>query len=250
MKCKNCGSDMSLEDEKCGFCDTENPYYKEHRESMQRYKEQFEKTRTDVYEKTERFSGIIVKVTIVAVLVALNFICALFRANSWEINNKFLEMKGNRNMELHKEKLYEMERAGDYIDFVEYYNANKLYYIDELDEFTEVKYCCTDYEMIYKNIVKITIEKNTKSSADECVLEINEYLDRLYSSMSPDEYYNEDCYSKEHVRAMQEIKNRIHALLHTYCNVSQGDLEHFAELSSTKRQLLIREGVRIYEEQN
>ncbi len=77
---------------------------------------------------------------------------------------------------------------------------------------------------------------------------ISDELSSIYDSMEKKEYDNEEYYSEAHVQAMQNVLDQVYALLYTYCNVSREDLSHFADLSPAKRQLLIEEGVSVYEE--
>lgn len=249
MKCENCGSEMSIGDKECNFCKFENPYYKEHQESMKKYKERFKETKIDVYEKTGRFTELTIKITVTAVLVALNLIFLLIGVKSWEINDMVHTMSGAIHAKEHKEKLYELERAGDYLGFYGYHTAKDLLWVRKLDEFDELRNCCSSYEMIYKYLLKLTVEEEGYMSRQDCVAYINEALNRLFDSVNPGErYYNEDCYTEEHIQAMQDVQDQAYVLLHVYCNISWEDLENFSDLSLAKRQSLIDEGVGIYDE--
>ncbi len=248
MKCKYCGSDMSIEDAKCRYCGIENPYYKKHRADMRSYKDKFEKTRADVYEKTGHFTKATVKITAIAILVALNLIVLFILLNSWNISNFIIKYQTRLHVEEHREKLSELERTGDYIGLVNYYDYKSLYRVNLLDEFNKIKSVSMFYDNIYANIMRVAVEKNTYRSPQEYAAMINEDLNSIYDSMEKKEYDDEEEYSEAHVKAMQNALDQVYALLHTYCNVSREDLDHFADLSPAKRQLLIEEGVSVYEE--
>lgn len=56
MKCKYCGADLTMEDEVCPFCHNPNPYYVKHREDMHRYEQDYQETKSDVYETAGKTS--------------------------------------------------------------------------------------------------------------------------------------------------------------------------------------------------
>ena len=248
MKCEYCGSDMSIEDVKCRYCGTENPYYKKHRADMRSYRDKFEKTRADVYEKTGHFTKATVKITAIAILVALNLISLFILLNSWNISNSIIKYQRRLHAEEHREKLSELERTGDYIGFASYHDEKSLYSVDSLDEFDKIKSVSMYYNSIYAYIMQIAVEKNNYRSPQEYAGMISDELSSIYDSMEKKEYDNEEYYSEAHVQAMQNVLDQVYALLYTYCNVSREDLSHFADLSPAKRQLLIEEGVSVYEE--
>ena len=53
MKCSNCGSNLQIEDSKCPYCGSMNPYFEKHREEMFRYKKDYEKTKDEVIQKDD-----------------------------------------------------------------------------------------------------------------------------------------------------------------------------------------------------
>ncbi len=248
MKCKYCGSDLSIEDVKCRYCGIENPYYKKHRADMRSYRNRFERTKADVYEKTGRFTKVTVKTTAIAILVTLNLLILVILLNSWDISNFIIKYQANFHAAEHREKLSELEQKEDYIGFTYYYDNHSLYGVDSLDEYNKIRSVSMYYSNIYTNIMKLTVEKNAYQSSQEYAAMINQDLNSIYSSMEKKEYDEESEYAKVHVEAMQNALDQVYAMLHTYCNISREDLNQFADLSPAKRQLLIEEGVKVYEE--
>lgn len=45
MKCPGCGSNLTIDDEKCLFCGQENPFAKKHRKEMRHFTKEFNKTK-------------------------------------------------------------------------------------------------------------------------------------------------------------------------------------------------------------
>ena len=71
MKCKHCGSNLNIEDKFCPYCGEPNPYATLHQKEMDKYKKDYQATKRDVLEQSSRFNRRTVKVTIIAIMVAL-----------------------------------------------------------------------------------------------------------------------------------------------------------------------------------
>ena len=48
MKCPNCGSNLTIDDEVCSFCGVANPHARTHREEMRRFKKDYDRTKSEV----------------------------------------------------------------------------------------------------------------------------------------------------------------------------------------------------------
>ena len=56
MKCPNCGSNLSIDDERCSFCGADNSFAKKHRSQMRHFTREFNKTKAindDALNKTK-----------------------------------------------------------------------------------------------------------------------------------------------------------------------------------------------------
>ena len=65
MKCDFCGANLTIDDEVCPYCHTPNTHYVKHREDMHRYEQDYQSTKTEVYETAGKTSK---KATQIAVL--------------------------------------------------------------------------------------------------------------------------------------------------------------------------------------
>ena len=79
VKCKYCGADLTMEDEVCPFCHNPNPYYVKHREDMHRYEQDYQETKSDVYETAGKTSR---KATQIAILAVLGGLFPLFTSSN------------------------------------------------------------------------------------------------------------------------------------------------------------------------
>ena len=137
-----------MEEAKCAYCGTINPYFKKHREDMYQFRQEYEKTKEQVIEKSSRFAGNSVKITIIAVLVAINILMIFLVGNVWGIMNSFDKMSAERNADMHRTRLetYELER--NYLELTDYYEEHSLYGSDTLNDFDIVYRVCSNYSYI------------------------------------------------------------------------------------------------------
>lgn len=56
MKCDFCGANLTIDDEVCPYCHTPNTHYVKHREDMHRYEQDYQSTKTEVYETAGKTS--------------------------------------------------------------------------------------------------------------------------------------------------------------------------------------------------
>lgn len=257
MKCEHCGADLSIENAKCPYCGLDNPYYKQHREQMQQYQKEFQNTKKDVYQVTNRYVGKTIYITIIAVLVALNILG--FFVNVVFADQMARDMKHARvekKAAVMREKLEQLEQDGDYMGLYAYYYNQDCPYVSELDDFWQIAVVCGNYGNIYDAATKKYYYQNHSIPQDKELQElqvkiIEESLEDIYEAMDEEEanYFNlrAGCYTKEHVQAMEKCLEQTYAVLYTYCNIRKEDLEKFEELSSAKRSVIIEEGLSLNE---
>ena len=82
MKCTHCGGNIGLEDKICPYCGAPNEHALGHQEDMRRYEDAFEKTRQHVEERTSRFSGFAVPVTLGLILIAMGVVIFVIDAGA------------------------------------------------------------------------------------------------------------------------------------------------------------------------
>ena len=90
MKCKHCGGNLSLEDAFCPHCGQPNEDARQHVADMERYQDNFEDTREDVYTVTRKFSGMTARAVIIAGLTVLFLVIFLMSENWWSIRRSVI----------------------------------------------------------------------------------------------------------------------------------------------------------------
>lgn len=248
MKCKYCGSNLTIDDEKCPFCGKDNPFAVKHREEMKFFSKKFQKTQNDVIEKTNRFNGWTVRITVIAVLVALNVILLFMLANKWEIRAFFENRKIEEHLNVHISKMKELEEKRDYIGFSQYYNSNRLSLNKHFDEYEVLHTVCNNYEFLYQYLPGISKERyDDYYTKEEQAESIASQVYYIYQYSKQDKYMNEKCFTKKHMDTMNDLKNHLNYILKTYCKVTDEELDKLPTLSKARIQLIIERGLGIDE---
>ena len=73
MKCPHCGAQIGLEEKYCPFCGLPNEFARKHQEDIDRYEQEFQQTQSEVYQKTRHFTSLTVPLTVIFVLILLNY---------------------------------------------------------------------------------------------------------------------------------------------------------------------------------
>ena len=247
MKCQSCGSELHIEDERCSYCGNANPHYKKHRLEMKKYQKDYEAVRKNVYTKAGIFTKHNAKITVIAVLALLNVVMLILYVNAWDIHY-FLERQAvKRNAAVHREALAEMEAQGDYFALVAYYDEHNLNYGSALDEYWNVCAVSRGYYEVYKGLTELT-QENIYTSMEKQIQSVCEDFEYMYRYSEQKEYDRPECFRREHVEAMEDMKERVKYLLITYGNVTEEEAERFAQLSNAQKQLALERGVGGYEE--
>lgn len=242
MKCPSCGYGLHIEDEKCPHCGKENPYYKMHRADMGRYEHDFSEVKRDVYEKTGFFTGLTVKITIIAVLVALELGVLVFNYFSWDIRSAIGESRAKKNVKEYVEILDELEQSGQYMEFAEFYAQKYLYYCDEYDHYSKVQQVCRQYEYVYRGFMNLSKE-NDYITPQEKIVQLCENLENLYEACERKTYDKEEYFTGQHMKTMENILEDVKALLVAYGNLTEEEAEEFPNLSNARKQLALERGL-------
>lgn len=242
MKCQSCGNELHIEDEKCPYCGSGNPHYRKHRQDMHRYQKEFSTVKREVYKKTRIFTGLTVKISVIAVLVALEFILLFMYENAWGIARTWITWEAEQNLEQHREMLDKMEKECSYIELGCYYEYNGLRYVDELAEYKVVASLCDNYSYMHQYLASASSE-DAYLSGEELAKYLCETLEYIYKRMEQDDYTDAACYRGQHMELIENMKEDIKCMLVAYANIPLEEAENFAELSSGMKRLALERGL-------
>lgn len=247
MKCQACGSALHIEEEKCPHCGKENPYYKKHRQEMHAYRQEFSEVKQDVYKKTGMFTGLTVKISIIAVLIAAQLMMLFTHENTWRISREWKTKKAEQRLEEHGEALERLEKERNYLEFIVYYEENNLNYVEALKEYKVVSRICSEYRYLYKQLLSFLREEEYISKQQR-VEYICESLETIYESMEQNEYSDAGCYGEAHREMMEAMKADISVLLVAYANIDKEEAEKFDTLSGGNKRIALERGLLTDEE--
>ncbi len=211
IKCERCGSQLNIELERCQACGAENPYFKKHREDMAAYHQQFQTVEEDVYTQTEKLSKRVVMITIIGVLILVNVLIFIAGKNAYRICSVIRENQVESEYKVHSKQLRAYEEAGDFFAFNDYYHDNYIYYAESLEEYDIVNWCLTSYvEAIY--FASRYLESEEPLTSDEFAIWAD-YINRVYQVSIQEEFSEPECFTEEHVAAMDQMKENMEAVL-------------------------------------
>ena len=244
MKCKYCGNNLTIDDEKCPFCGQDNTYAVKHRSQMHYFKKIFTKTEKEVMEKSRRFNLFTVQITVIAVLIALIVTVLLLYANEWEIRQALYQRDIKKNLKQYETMMKQYEAAGDYWELGRYYERKHLSVDRHFDEYENVAQVCSSYANSYNIIMQLVIMEDTEFySHEEKVEYLASTLNYMYKGMKKESFSKEECFSEKHVATMEDIKKEAGYMLITYCHLSKEDVEKFPTLSEARKQIMLEEGL-------
>ncbi len=248
MKCPNCGSNLTIDDEKCSFCGDANPFAVKHRKEMRRFTKEFNQTKQEVMQKSARVNYWSAKIALIAVMVALNLIMIFIINHSYDVQYMLREKEIEADYFLHKVQLEKFEKERDYMGFYSYWLNNDMNISSTMDEYRPIANMCNSYCTVYKYTMDIvTYGETDYFKYEEIVERVANEADYIYEWRVQDEYDNPECFKEEHEACMDDLIEDMENLLMTYYGITEEEMETFPELSGARKQILLEEGVKQYE---
>ncbi len=247
MKCRQCGANMKIENNFCPYCGTENTEYKIHRRQMFHIKRDYEETKDQVIKQHKKIAIHSVKITVIAVLAALNLLVWIFVGNAWSIISDFKVMSERPHVEKHRIQLEEYETKKQYVLLATYYDYYHLNYLEELEEFSQVYYACNQYEFMLSLLMGLINGNSYMNTADTAAM-LSSALESIYDAMEKKEFSDPRCFEGGHGELLENLRKDIAILLVTYFDISSKEAEEFHRKSRGERQMIIERGIRIYED--
>ena len=247
MKCPTCGANLQIEDEKCSFCGNPNPFAVKHRQDMKHYHQEFQKTKKEVEQKTNRFTFVTVKVTVIIALIVLTIgVSYLKEEGYYRIEANRIRRDIEKNRQSYDAQMAAYEEEGDWLGLYAFYNAKEFYYDSEnFREYMAVYNASFEYKTILDYITR-GYSDSDYYNAGAVSRWIADCLDRFYGYEQrisySGEYYN-DSYAPEHMDALARMREDLDAVLMTYCHLTKEELELLPDYSTAKKQSLIEEGL-------
>lgn len=236
MKCPYCGAPLGLDDKFCPYCGQPNTLAKKHQADMEKYVQEFQKTRSQVYRETSRFTRLAVPITILFVLFVLNLAAYTVWAKSWEIGSSLMEKKIESQLENHQTAVDEFLAEGNYMGLSGYYQANSLYYTDAFNKYQAVLQGADSLSYVFQQL-QYTFDASLPPDEDDLTY-LAESLSRLVMQiyqMENQYSYNREIYlSQENMTHIRAIQDQCSALLIRYAGLTAEDIASLPDLSESR----------------
>ena len=243
MKCPNCGSNLTIDDGKCQFCGRANPFAVKHRREMKHFTREFNKTKATVLTESRRVNHWAAKITLIAILVALNAVLMFFIEEPYGVERFLDRRRIEANYSTYKEQLDKFEKEQNFIAFSNYFYINDLYNSDRMNEYRKVQNVCNYYSSVYQYVLQLQTQDSTYDNVENQLEYIAESIGYMYEQYLPNDYADEEQYKPVHRECMMAAVEQAEDIIQTFFNLTDEEIESFETLSDARRVILMEEGM-------
>lgn len=243
MKCSGCGGNLSLEDEMCPHCGRVNQDALQHIRDMRRYSGEFEETKQDVYKTTRRYSEISSRVILLAILVVLVFICLISEHFYYQISNTIQRKASESRASSYCAILDDYIEDEEYLEIDKFVKAKRIdCYNENYEKYGSILRVSGSYSNLYLKIMELSEaeEEDIPGKAKELADEMEYFYKRIY----PEQYgWQKELRSEQEEAVLENMEENVRLLLMTYCGLTREETEKMKTMTSSRRAILIEEGV-------
>ena len=245
MKCQHCGNNLNIEDSVCPYCGQPNPFAVKHQEAMRRFEKDYERTRKDVLEDSSRFNRHTVRITILAVLIALIAATAVFVLKADDIRWWRMEKRVEARAEEHREAIGRLMDERDYLGIHSYFTENELRYTDSFRDYDTVSDSVFQYRQFYTNLMILHGKKTDPDtyryySEAELLERIAEEIYRINECLKP-QPYNEAAYTADKMAFVEGVRDRVEAMTESYLGLSREETLATRNMTAARINVLLED---------
>lgn len=245
MKCQYCGNNLNIEDKFCPYCGRSNPFAVKHQEEMERYEKDYQKTKKEVLEQSSRFNRRTVKITVIAVLVALIAISCFLLAKSYDIRWWNMERSIASEAETHRQAVQQLMEARDYQALCSYVSENRITYTDDLKEYEAVFNTTQQYRRFYDYLMilqskKADEEKFKYYSESELLEGVAKSINSLYEYMEPQKF-NPEAYQGDKMEYMEDLREHTEIMVSGYFGISPEEAAGMRSMTVSRINVLLED---------
>lgn len=245
MKCPNCNGQMGLEDAFCPYCGTPNAMAAKHQSDMDRFQQEYQRTQTDVMERTSFMQQHGSWLVILVVLLAALVIGVVLQIGAWDIGYSVREGNVKQSMLEDEQVLDAFLESGDYGKFVGYYDANDIDLIYD-NPYQALQRAAYSYVDILSYISALTDDSSRKFSSERTSGTCEQLASDLIRIYNLEREYSgyEDKYIPSDKRVyLEDIRNRVKVIAEAYLGLTDKDIQDIPDMSKKKLASLIEKGI-------
>ena len=241
MKCGYCGNNLNIEEKFCPYCGKENTFAKEHQESMEHYDADYTATKEDVYEETRRFKTKTIRITILAVMIAVAAGLFILAMSADDLKYSRMQKSIEANSGKYKAEINALMDARDYLAVDEYFDAKHISYSTPMEEYYAVEQASNYYAYYYGNILEL-LERNIEDgiinhfrTTNEILTDIGKNIGKINEACKVEKWYEErGCYTPEKMAYMDDLQAQVAVLAQAYLGISEEDAEQLSTMSEAR----------------
>ena len=249
MKCKYCGGNLTLEQAYCPHCGRPNEEAEQHVKDMEHYKNNFEDTRSDVYEVAEKNTELMCHTIIITVLVILCVIVFVVATRSWSIHRGLMQFDSKIRYNSYVKQMEQYLEDEDYIGFSAFCDRHYIRSYSRDNSYEDYQLlieASVDYRYIYESLMKaVTINFDSVGRLSSLYESISEYYERLEKILHPvDNEYMEKQYQElpeEKKEDILRMEANVKMLLQTYFGMTPEEAENFGTMSNAQKVVFLEE---------
>lgn len=236
MKCKYCGNNLGIEDEFCPHCGKENSQAAKHIADMKNYKEDYDRTKDEVIEKSTKFNSRVARIAIIAVLILIVAVLLIINDSysDFEKREKMSQQKIAKELEKNKknigETLKEMEIHRDYLAMDYFILNHSLRSDEEYNDYARVFTAVIDYGVIHSDILNIVDgfdnygKKSKRDWCDDIAIYVSQWENYVEGRFWNDTA-DSPMHAGEHGAFLADAKKDTQDMIQVYFELSDSQAE-------------------------
>lgn len=240
MECKKCGSNLDMETPFCPYCGTENPFFKKHREDMDKYDKDYKKTKEDVLTSQKTYIKKSFRIATISITVAMTvfviLICIFNESIGWDLSYKRTENASYK----YEDEIRSYMASRDYFALYQLIEKNGIviYKIPSMKDDSNLSFATRDYCTAFANVLVISTSSKEELSQGSYV--INSLVRNIRAIY---EYADSQRGSEETKSYINDIKRDLGLLLETELSFSKEEVLSIPDISDATLALMIEERI-------
>ena len=248
MVCENCKHEIGPEQLYCPKCGAKNAFAEKHRENMKQFARAYASTEKEVSRFRKAVEGLGKKAAILVVLLIAIVICTVISSINYADPDEDAAVRRDtaKHIKAYLQQTEELLQQRDYIGFVSFRYAHELQNFppEEFERFRRVGYVAEDYYECVTGMEEMILRSDDPDYFDGLDSDIEifcMYVDGFY------EVYDVQLEAEKnevYQGYMRDMEAELLAMLRTYLNMDEDEVQAFLGLSKAQKAVKVREVLR------